>query len=327
MKVSQELLKLLSPQTSSDDERLRIANNGPLDQPLDPSDRLTALFVLCYDKVAAVAEAAKKNFEACPARLVLQALAKKLDPLVIKKAVELHRDDEAVLIMAALNPGIDDDTLRLLAETGPEGLLEVLAEEKEMLIKRPFLAEAIKKNPLAGHTMGSEVDSAVSSPRTEAAVAGELEKKDESALTSPGAKADEQNIYKVVKALSKAQKIKYALCGNKAARELLVKDSNKTVSSAVLKNPGITDDEVLKVVMTKGTPDDILRHIARNKEWMKNYNIRLGIATNPKTPLTISIKMLDFLFEKDMAKLAKSKNIPSVLASSARKKLESKAKK
>ncbi|MBI5826405.1 MAG: hypothetical protein HZB22_01540 [Deltaproteobacteria bacterium] len=326
MKVKQELLKLLSPQTSSDEDRLKIANNDPLAPPLEPADALTALFVLGYDKVASVAEAAKKSIEAYPAHSVIEALNKRLDPLVIKKAVTLHRDNEAVLIMAALNPGADDDTLRVIAETGPEELLEMFIEEKEMLRKKPFLAGAVKKNPLAGDALKKRVDSAVSSPEAEAP-AGEEVKKDEPALTSPGAHRDEQNIYKLVQSLSMAQKVKYALCGNKSARELLIKDRNKMVAYAVLKNPGITDDEVLRVVMTKGTPDDVLRHIARNKEWIKSYNIRLGVVTNPKTPLTISIKMLDFLYEKDLAKLAKSKNVPSVLASSARKKIESKAKK
>lgn len=325
MKVKQELLKLLSPQTSSDEERLRIANNGPLAPPLEPADALTALFVLGYDKVASVAEAAKRSFGAYPAHGVIEALNKRLDPLVIRKAVALHMDNEAVLIMAALNPGADDDTLRALAETGPEGLLEMFVEEREMLRKKPFLAGAVKGNPLAGDALKKRVDSVVSSPKQEAPAVEEA-KKDEPALTAPGAHQDEQNIYKLVQSLSMAQKLKYALCGNKAARELLIKDRNKMVSYAVLKNPGITDDEVLRVVMTRGTPDDVLRHIARNKEWMKSYNIRLGVVTNPKTPLTISLKMLDFLYEKDLAKLAKSKNVPSVLASSARKKIESKAK-
>lgn len=324
MKVKQELLKLLSPQTSSDEERLRIANNDPLPPPLDPSDALTALFVLGYDKVASVAEAAKKSLEAYPAHSVIEALNKRLDPLVIRKAVALHRDNEAVLIMAALNPGVDDDTLRVLAETGPEDLLEMFAEEKELLREKPFLAGAVKKNPLASDSLKKRVDAIISSTE---APAGEGEKKEEQALTAPGAHRDEQNMYKLIQTLSMAQKVKYALCGNKSARELLIKDRNKMVSYAVLKNPGITDDEVLRVVMTKGTTDDVLRHVARNKEWMKSYSIRLGVATNPKTPLTISIKMLDFLYEKDLAKLAKSKNIPSVLASSARKKIESKAKK
>ncbi|MBI5902286.1 MAG: hypothetical protein HZB84_02240 [Deltaproteobacteria bacterium] len=326
MKVKQELLKLLSPQTSSDEDRLRIANNDPLAPPLEPAAALTALFVLGYDKVASVAEAAKKSIEAYPAHSVIEALNKRLDPLVIRKAVALHRDNEAVLIMAALNPGADDDTLRVIAETGPEELLEMFVEEKDMLRKKPFLAGAVKKNPLAGDVLKKRVDSVVSSREAEAP-AGEEVKKDEPALTSPGAHHDEQNMYKLVQSLSMAQKVKYALCGNKSARELLIKDRNKMVAYAVLKNPGITDDEVLRVVMTKGTTDDVLRHIARNKEWIKSYNIRLGVATNPKTPLTISIKMLDFLYEKDLAKLAKSKNVPSVLASSARKKIESKVKK
>ena len=140
-------------------------------------------------------------------------------------------------------------------------------------------------------------------------------------------RADEQNIYKIITQLNAGQKLKLALSGNKSARDLLIKDSNKIISMAVLKNPRITEEEVQKVTLTKGTNDDMLRHIARNKEWVKSYGIRVGMLTNPKTPLTVSLKLLDTVYEKELHSIAKSKNIPNALASAARRKLEAKGKK
>ena len=70
----------------------------------------------------------------------------------------------------------------------------------------------------------------------------------------------------------------------------------------------------------------MLRHISRNKEWVTSYGIRVGMLTNPKTPLTISLKLLDSVYEKDLHSVAKSKNVPTALASAARRKLEAKGK-
>jgi len=126
--------------------------------------------------------------------------------------------------------------------------------------------------------------------------------------------------------MNTGEKLKLALSGNKAARDLLIKDSNKVVSMAVLKNPKITEEEVQRLALTKGTNDEMLRHISRNKEWVKSYGIRVGMLTNPKTPLTISLKLLDSVYEKDLHSVAKSKNVPNALASAARRKLEAKGK-
>ncbi len=138
---------------------------------------------------------------------------------------------------------------------------------------------------------------------------------------------DEHNIYKLLKSLTVGQKIKVALTGGKAIRGFLVNDTNKVVCSAVLKNPRITEDEVLRVITSKSTSDDMLRQVGRHKEWIKNYNIKINMVLNPKTPLQTSLKFLDHLYEKDLMSIAKGKNVPSVLASAARRKMDAKKKK
>lgn len=323
MKIKQELLKYVSPSTPAQ-ERLAVAKREGAGK-LEPPDEVTVLFVMGFDKDAGISGAAEKSLAEYPAQELLSALEDRLDPLVIKKILEMRPDDEAVQIMAALNPGIDDDTLKKLAETGPEEVVAVLSEEKAILARKPFIAEALLKNPHASRTLAAELEEAKAAP---VAVKNEEPAKlHEDLVDDKRARADEQNIYKLINQLSMGQKLKLALSGNKSARDLLVKDSNKIISTAVLKNPRITEEEVQKVTQSKGTNDDMLRQISRNKEWMKSYSIRMGMLGNPKTPLMISLKLLDSVFEKDLHTVAKSKSIPSTLASAARRKLESKGKK
>lgn len=330
MKVKRSLLKFLSNGVQ-EGLKLKAASLGPeVTGAMEPDDVVTVLFVLGYDADEAVARAAVKSLQDYPVSQKVMAMEQRLEPAVIKRLIEMHPDNDAILIMAVLNAGIDEKTLLRLAETGPEEVANVLAEDIDLLSRMPALVEALVKNPLIQRTMKASLNAMASSSTqagTGAPVSAPLpvpkDLMDEKSLVRP----DEQNMYRMILEMKMAQKLKLALTGNKSAREILVKDSNRLVSSAVLKNPRVTEDEVLRVANSKGASEELLRSIGRNKEWLKNYNVRLGMIGNPKTPLTISMKLLDTMNEKDLAKIAKSKNIASVLASSARRKVEAKEKK
>ena len=132
--------------------------------------------------------------------------------------------------------------------------------------------------------------------------------------------------YKLCMQLSIADKIKYALTGDKEWRCILIKDSNKLVSSAVMKNPRITEAEVLTIAKSKIQNEEILRHICMNKEWLKNYRIRKALVENVKTPLPKALRFMTTLTEKDLTGLSKSKNVPTVISTQARRLLFAKKK-
>ncbi|NVN98699.1 MAG: hypothetical protein HXX17_05185 [Geobacteraceae bacterium] len=132
--------------------------------------------------------------------------------------------------------------------------------------------------------------------------------------------------YQLAQSMGVGEKIKMALTGDKEWRSILVKDSNKLVNSAVVKNPRITDPEILAISKSAIQNEEILRIICHNKEWVKNYEIRKALVLNNKTPLPVALRFMGFLTEKDLAGMAKSKNISSVLANNARRALSAKKK-
>ena len=133
---------------------------------------------------------------------------------------------------------------------------------------------------------------------------------------------EEENIYNRIKTLNTAEKIKLALTGGKTERTLLVTDANKVVSNSVLRNPRISENEIITIVNSKTASDEVLKFVAQNKHWMKCMSVRLGLIKNPKTPLPISMRQLDYISKRELGKLAKSKNISSVLSSNALRKME-----
>ncbi|MFN2257135.1 MAG: hypothetical protein ABR516_01450 [Desulfuromonadaceae bacterium] len=132
--------------------------------------------------------------------------------------------------------------------------------------------------------------------------------------------------YQMIQELRVGDKIKLALSGDKEWRSLLLKDGNKQVSGAVLKNPRITEKEVLILCQNRSSNEELIRIILLNREWMKNYSIRLALTMHPRTPLNQAIRFLSTLSEKDLRKLSKSRNISSALVNASRRILLAKSK-
>jgi len=125
--------------------------------------------------------------------------------------------------------------------------------------------------------------------------------------------------FKIAQMMGIGEKIKMALSGDKEWRSILVKDSNKLVSGSVIKNPRITESEILKLIKSGIQNDEIMRLICANKEWIKSYQIRKSLIENNRTPVQNAIRYLATMGEKDLAGFAKSKNVASVISTMAKR--------
>lgn len=128
---------------------------------------------------------------------------------------------------------------------------------------------------------------------------------------------DGTNIYQLIQNMSIAEKIKLATLGSKNARKLLARDPNRVVVTAVVRSPKIREDEIVPIAQDRMTPDDVLNYIMTRKEWMKNYQIRLAVVKNPKTPLPKALRLLETLNMNDLRSLSKNRNIPQAVASAS----------
>lgn len=115
------------------------------------------------------------------------------------------------------------------------------------------------------------------------------------------------------------EKIRLATLGNAYCRNHLIRDSNRLVAMAVIKSPMITDSEVIAASSNKAVHEDVIRYIANSRDFTKIYAIRWGLVNNPKCPLTVAMRFLTTLTKTDLKKVAKSKNIPAALSTTARR--------
>jgi len=126
----------------------------------------------------------------------------------------------------------------------------------------------------------------------------------------------------VLSQLPVSAKIRLAMLGNRFHRAQLIRDSNKVVALAAIKSPSITETEIDEYSRNRQLSEDIIRYIARRKDWLKSYRIKVNLVNNPKTPITVALTLLNFLRSSDLASLARSRNIAQVIRTAASQRLK-----
>lgn len=104
-------------------------------------------------------------------------------------------------------------------------------------------------------------------------------------------------------------RVKLALKGDREARAILIRDSNRVVAAAVIHNPRVTDQEVENIASMRTVSDEVLRIIALNRAWSRSYTIILNLARNPRTPVPTAINILPRIHTKDLQHISQNRNV------------------
>lgn len=131
--------------------------------------------------------------------------------------------------------------------------------------------------------------------------------------------AKPKSLLQKIQTLTVGERLQLAMRGSREIRSLLVKDTNKQVMLSVLENQKITESEVELIARSRSVPEDALRKISKNREWLKNYAITSALVTNPKTPPGIAVTLIIGFKTKDLVILEKNKNIPELVRSTAKR--------
>ena len=124
---------------------------------------------------------------------------------------------------------------------------------------------------------------------------------------------------KALSSLGVVDRMKLATRGTREQRAVLVRDPNRLVAASVLSSPKLTESEVEQFAKMANVAEDILRVIGTNRAWTKNYGVVAGLVRNPKTPVAVSLTLLQRISDKDVKMLAMDRNIPEPLRIAARK--------
>src|SRR5215831_14746933 len=125
--------------------------------------------------------------------------------------------------------------------------------------------------------------------------------------------ADRMPVYQQIALMSVKDRVMLAIRGTREARMILVRDPNRLVSAAVVRNPRITDNEVESITAMKTVSEEVLRLIAGSRSYTKSYVIIHNLVRNPRTPIAISMGFLNRIQSKDLRQLSTNKNVPDVI--------------
>jgi hypothetical protein len=281
---------------------------------LAPADRAEILSVLALDEDEAIAERAKEAILSLPIEFFIEALQRQqaLEPLFDYAAKNL-----------ATKPGVCDALVhnkncaaehlvpaaRHLSTSDVQTLMEDLGRVSES----PALAAALAQTSSLTADQKNLLQELLSDAQM-----------DESALAEAAAEAEpdaakRQTLLQRLAKMTVAQRVQFAIKGGSEARRTLIRDSNKVVQRAVLQSPRLTDQEVEAFASMSSLTDEILRLIANNRVFRKNYTVVRNLLNNPKTPLDVSLHMLPMINAMDLKRLTTNKNVPETLRSTAQK--------
>ncbi|MFN2491901.1 MAG: hypothetical protein ABR501_03340 [Pyrinomonadaceae bacterium] len=121
--------------------------------------------------------------------------------------------------------------------------------------------------------------------------------------------AERVSLIKRVMFMNARDRMKLAMKGDREARGILIRDSNRVVATAVIHNPRITDQEVEGISAMRTVTDEVLRLISRNRAWARSYSIIHNLVRNPRTPIPTVISILPRIHTKDLKNLSQNRNV------------------
>ena len=323
-----------------------------------PGDLATLLYFLSFDPDPGVSETAVRTAAGLPERIWSAALRSEgLDAPVLDWLADRMGSATAALQAILLNPATSDETVARLAPKVPAALVEIIRQNELRLLRHDDIVRGLCRNPNApASTIDGACDFCVRNglilidvpqiveahrrihgtdpsarPVEDSAAAlmaeyrAELahdidERNEKGSMPPPTAEQEAKrvNMAKRVLQMSVAEKIKLATLGNREARTLLLRDSNRLVSLAAAQSPRITDGEILGLANSKTSSAEVLRYIYERRDFLKLYSLRTALVRNPKVPLPTALRFLPTLQVKDIKELARDRNVPATVQAQAK---------
>jgi hypothetical protein len=334
--------------------------------PLPQDDLIAVLAFLTEAPDAEIAELAGASLQEIPTRVVhaFASNEKALPEHLVLLA--RASNDRAVLEALIRNRSVPDETVVTLAGRAEAVLQEVIVINQARILREPRILEALLENPhltpdarrralevreeffdkkarlqlLAEETATAEeaekevelFDNVALDAIRDLLDQAEAERVADTQTAQPeltGTEAEDgrkRSVWAKLQALTVSEKVKLAYKGNKTVRSILVRERNRLISSAVMRNPRMTDSEVESIASSRNIEEEVLRLIGTRRDWMAKYNIILALARNPKAPLGVVLPQINRLNLRDLKSLKDDKGVSEAVRVNARKFYQAKQK-
>jgi len=285
---------------------------------LEPAVRTELLAVLASDADALVAEKARNALLSVPPEALLEAVKRpEAAPALLEYVAQNVADRAAVAAALAANANCPASVLAKVAEHLPASAVQALVDNLGRLADAPELVAALRER----------TDLTLEQKRTFEELTKETDREtlEKSLDEGEAATQERKTLTQRLARMNVIERLTLALKGGKEERMALIRDPNKLVQRSVLQSPRLSDLEVETFASMTNVSDEVLRHIALNRNFMKNYAVVRNLVNNPKTPVDISLHHIQRLVTTDQKKLSMNKNVPETVRTMVIKILRQKA--
>ena len=279
---------------------------------MSPEDRAEALAVLSTDSDPAIAERAQSVLLTQSFESILVALGRiDADARLFTYCADNLSEKRGIADALAANSKCPSALIARVASHLTAAGIHALLEDLDRLTFDPRLLASLLLSKAATPEQRELLEE---TQKGALLVQSELE--DAAAEVVPD-KAKRLTLLARLSQMSVVDRIQLAIKGSREERMVLIRDPNKIVQRGVLQSARLTDSEVESFAAMTNLTAEVLRHISMNRAFMKNYVVVKNLAKNPKTPLDISLRLLQRLTAPDLKLLTTNKNIPETLKSTA----------
>jgi hypothetical protein len=282
---------------------------------IPPVDRVEILAVLSHDPDEMISSRAQEALLSCAPEFFVEALKRETAlPHLFSYAGRNLSTKPGIADAMLANKNCPGDHLVPLVPHMTPVQVQSLAEDLDRLSTAPALTHALEHSS----SITADQRNILQELRSSIPAGDEKTLSDAVADAEPNP-ARRQTLLQQISRMNVSQRVQYAMKGGAEARRTLIRDACKVVQRAVLQSPRLTDQEVEAFASMSSLTDEILRLIANNRVFRKNYTVIRNLMNNPKTPLDVTLHMLPLLNIIDLKKLATNKNVPDTLRTTANK--------
>ncbi len=267
------------------------------------------------------------------ADITVAALAKRVSPkiqeLIFRNQVRIQRYPQiadSLLINPKLDSHIRMNLLIYLEE-------QELQQETSGKLRYEAESGSSKEGVSAKEKSAEDLDKWYKKVSANEVDTDDLESQLEDALQDEGLSLDklqddtleeekERDLATAIMKLPENMREVLATKGSIMVRTVLLKDPSRRVAIAVVNSPKITEDEIIRVAKMRNIDKEVLRSIAKHKEWSKTYGVQNALVNNPKTPPDVAINLVRLLRDSDLKSIIKSRELPYSVRAAASKTLE-----
>lgn len=124
------------------------------------------------------------------------------------------------------------------------------------------------------------------------------------------------------RALTLGERRSLARRPSRAAFDKLLRDPHPLVIHNLLRNPRLTEDDVMRLAARRPAHPEVIVEILRHPEWSQRARVRMAIIQNPGSPTGIAVPLVRLLIRPELHQIVAAADVPTVVRAAAQELLE-----